>query len=133
MSSRVARLASVDPSGKAHLIPVCYVYRGGCFYTPIDKKPKTVDARDLKRVRNISGNPNVSLLIDTYYEDWSRLYYLIIRGKAEIIGSGREYEDVLHGLCAKYDQYKKMRLGEAGLPVIKISPERINAWGKLHI
>lgn len=129
LSHRIGRMASVDQSGKPLVIPVCFVYEGRFIYTPIDKKPKKVSFSDLKRVKNISHNPNVSMVIDGYFEDWSRLYYIVINGTATILNQGREYESSLRALCEKYGQYRKMGLEKAGLPVIRISPERITSWG----
>lgn len=122
-------MASVDSAGEPLVIPVCYVYVDGRIYTPIDKKPKKSKPQGLKRIKNISANPGVSLLIDKYYEDWRRLYYLIIHGRADLISGGAEYRDSLRALCEKYRQYGRMRLDEAGLPVIRVVPERIVSWG----
>jgi PPOX class probable F420-dependent enzyme len=132
-SSRVARLGSVDRKGQPLVVPVCYAYTNNCIYTPIDKKPKKVQEGDLKRVKNIRSNPEVSVLLDRYGEDWSKLYYLIIYGKGEIIEYGDEYHRSLRALCEKYDQYVEMKLEDAGLPVIRIKPDRIISWGNLKI
>lgn len=132
LSSRVARLGSVDREGRPLVVPVCYAYMNNCIYTPIDKKPKRVQEGDLKRVKNIRSNPEVSILLDRYGEDWGKLYYLIIYGKAEIIESGDEYHISLRALCEKYSQYVEMKLDEAGLPVIRIKPDRIISWGNLR-
>ena len=132
-SSRVARLGSVDRKGRPLVVPVCYAYTNNCIYTPIDKKPKKVQEGDLKRVKNIRSNPEVSILLDGYGEDWSKLYYLIIYGTAAIIESGDEYHISLRALCEKYSQYVDMKLEDAGLPVIRIKPGRIISWGNLKI
>lgn len=131
-SSRIARMATADNSGIPAVIPVCFVYDRLCIYTPIDLKPKTRRITELGRIKNISVNPNVSVVIDRYLEDWKRLFYIIIKGRASILNSGEEYEDSLRALCAKYAQYRKMRLDAAGLPVIKIVPVRILSWGNIH-
>ncbi|HET7290501.1 MAG TPA: TIGR03668 family PPOX class F420-dependent oxidoreductase, partial [Thermodesulfobacteriota bacterium] len=96
-----------------------------------DKKEKSVMPRELKRVRNIMSNPRVSLVVDGYYEDWNRLYFVLISGHAEVLGSGGEYRNSLGILARKYTQYVKMGLEDAGLPVIKITPEKIVSWGVL--
>ena len=127
-SQRVARMATVDKSGKPLVHPICYVYKDGNLYTPIDKKPKRVPGKELKRVKNIMENPNVSVVIDEYDEDWSKLRYTIIHGRAELMESGDEYEESLRLLCDKYPQYEKMDLSRLGLPVIKIVPQRIVSW-----
>src|SRR5713226_4657585 len=82
---RVARLATADIDGQPAVIPICYVFDGELIYTPIDEKPKSVEASSLKRARNIQTNPRVALVIDDYSEDWSKLIYVLIIGNAEII------------------------------------------------
>ncbi len=130
-SARVARMATVDEAGKPHIVPICYVFVSGLIYTPIDKKPKSVSVNTLKRISNIRSNPNVSFIIDKYYEDWSRLYFLKIAGLASLIEEGEEYENSLLSLCEKYSQYRDMDLLNLGLPIIKISPRRIVSWGDI--
>ena len=78
----VARLATVDSECKPHLIPVVFVFDNDCYFIPIDEKTKQPKPENLKRVKNIQQNPNVALLIDEYNEDWTRLYFIIIQGKA---------------------------------------------------
>jgi PPOX class probable F420-dependent enzyme len=131
LSARVARMATVDESGGPLVIPVCFAYDGRFIYTPIDKKPKKVSTWELKRIRNILENPRVALVMDEYSEEWDDLYYIIIHGSAEVIESGDEYHNSFAILSIKYPQYKKMRLVEEGLPVIKIVPEKIVSWGKI--
>jgi PPOX class probable F420-dependent enzyme len=115
--------------GRPRVVPICYSFNGKSFYTPIDNKPKRASPGELKRVRNIIENPNVSLVIDEYYEDWSKLCYIIINGRAEIIESGEEYRSSLVQLSKKYPQYLDMKLSKLNLPVIKIIPNRIISWG----
>ena len=131
ISHKIARMATVDGSGNPLVLPVCFAYDGRCIYSPIDKKPKRVSSDKLKRVRNVLGNPNVSLLIDKYVENWNNLYYVIIVGRADVLNGGEEYERSLKILSDKYDQYRKMGLENLGAPVIKITPEKIISWGDL--
>jgi PPOX class probable F420-dependent enzyme len=128
---KIARMATVDKSGKPLVLPICYAYDGANLYTPIDKKPKSVLPRELKRIRNITGNPNVSVVVDVYHEDWNKIGFIIIHGTAEVIDSGKEYRESLRILSEKYIQYKKMNLSELSLPVIKIVPNRIISWGNI--
>ena len=129
LSGRVARMATADGSGRPHVVPVCFAYDGHNLFTPLDKKPKSVPAGDLRRVKNILSNPRVSLVVDRYFEDWKRLYYVLIHGFARVIENGEEYRNSLILLSRKYPQYRKMGLEVAGLPVIKIDPESIVSWG----
>jgi len=124
-------MATVDELGNPLVLPVCFVYCGGFIYSPIDNKPKGVSPDKLKRVRNIIKNPNISLVLDKYFENWSKLYYVIITGRAIVIYSGDEYQKSLKILTEKYDQYRKMGLERLGAPVIKITPEKIISWGDI--
>ena len=128
-AQRVGRLATVDPSGRPHVVPVVYVYDAGRAYTPIDLKPKSASPRDLRRVRNILSNPNVQLLVDRYDEDWQRLAYVQLRGRAELIEDSDEYRRAIRLLEDKYTQYAELPL--VGRPVIEIVVERAVAWGGL--
>ncbi len=130
-AQRIARMATVDKSGRPLVLPICYAYDGKYLYTPIDKKPKRTSAMELKRIKNIVSNPNVSVVIDRYYEDWTRIAYIIIHGTAEVLDRGREYRESLRILSERYRQYKRMKLPQLGLPVIKVSPNRFISWGKM--
>ena len=126
---RVARLATADGGARPSVIPICYVFEDECFYSPIDEKPKSVDARRLKRVRNIEENPRVALVIDDYSEDWGRLAYVMITGAAEIITPVSEtakHARAVEALREKYPQYRLMAIHER--PMIKITPSQIKRW-----
>jgi PPOX class probable F420-dependent enzyme len=127
--ARVARLATVDSESRPHLVPVVFVFDGSCFFVPIDEKKKTVKPEKLKRVKNIQGNPNVALLIDEYYdEDWSRLAFVMIQGKASLASKtqgGIRLKEVYKKLVAKYYQYQKIGVGEM---CIVIKPEKVTLW-----
>ena len=94
-------------------------------YMSIDRKPKS--GRPLKRLRNIAENPHVVLTADHYDDDdWSRLRWVMVRGRAEILESGAEHDDAQRLLRAKYRQYRAMDL--APLPVIAIRIQRVTSW-----
>ena len=123
---RVARLATADASGAPYAVPVCYAFDGERIYTAIDLKPKRVDGRALKRVRNILENPQVALVIDDYSENWSELAYVMVRGVADLVESGEERQLAEDLLRQKYRQYEIML--QPGCPVIRIAPERVISW-----
>jgi PPOX class probable F420-dependent enzyme len=129
-SHRVARLATVDAAGQPAVVPICYVFDSGRFYSAIDEKPKTVSWGRLKRLRNIEANPSVSLVIDDYSEDWTQLGYVLVRGLAEAIEPGGRYAseharavDLLRG---KYPQYRTMAIDRR--LIIRIEVTRIKHW-----
>lgn len=128
-AQRVGHLATVDASGEPHVVPVCYAYDGARFYTPIDEKPKRGE-RPLKRVRNVRETGRAALVVDRYDEDWSRLAWVMVRGRAEILEPGHpQHPRALALLRQRYPQYRTMMLER--LPVIALVPERVASWGAL--
>jgi PPOX class probable F420-dependent enzyme len=63
-AARVARLATSDPHGRPHIVPITFVLDDNTLYFAVDAKPKRTT--NLKRLRNITANPAVSILIDQY-------------------------------------------------------------------
>jgi PPOX class probable F420-dependent enzyme len=130
--ARVARLATLDAKRQPHIVPVCFAYDGKVFYTAVDRKPKRVPGERLARLQNIRVVPRVALLIDEYDEDWTRLWYILIRGKAELIpeSARKERASAIRKLRAKYAQYAQGMLADDA-PVIRITPERTTSWGRV--
>jgi PPOX class probable F420-dependent enzyme len=126
-AARVAHLATADRIGQPHVIPICFVFDGKNFYSPVDEKPKRVAPQKLKRIRNILENPQVSLVIDHYDEDWRKLAYLLLFGKARVLSSGVKHRNAVRLLRRKYSQYREMTIDR--LPMILIRPRRIRSWG----
>lgn len=126
---RVARLATADSNGVPHVVPVCYAMVGDSLYVTVDEKPKRSDARAMKRLRNIAENANVAVVVDRYDEDWSRLAWVMLRGRAEILDHGDEHDRAQAALRDRYPQYREMRLEP--LPVIALRIDRVAAWGAL--
>ena len=134
--ARVARLATVDSECMPHLVPVVFAFDGEHYYIPIDKKTKQDPSKPerLKRVKNIQANPNVALLIDEYNENWSKLYFVMIQGRASLISNAKgEQQNELSLLLAKahkllsekYHHYQNIGIGEY---VIMIYPRKIITW-----
>ena len=130
--ARIARLATVDNRGRPHLVPICFVFVGDVFYSAIDRKPKRVAPEKLARLKNIQATPQVALLIDHYSEDWTQLWYILVRGKSKLLppSSTAERARAIRLLKAKYARYAAGMLGEDAL-ILRISAERIISWGKI--
>ena len=127
---RIARLATLDADRSPHLIPICFVWDGSVFYSAIDHKPKRVAPTRLARMRNIRETPQVALLVDQYDEDWKRLWYVLVRGKAALVSSPVERKRAIQRLRAKYSQYDDTMLDDDAL-VLRITPVRVVAWGNI--
>jgi PPOX class probable F420-dependent enzyme len=117
--ARVARLATVDPQGRPHVVPICFALEGEMLYTVVDEKPKRTHR--LQRLRNIEANPRVEVVIDEYDEDWSRLWWVRLRGSARIVDDPHAVEL----LSEKYPQYREC---PPGGPEIAVSIDERIAW-----
>ncbi len=118
-SARVAHLATVDPAGRPHVVPICFALDGATLYTAVDEKPKRT--RRLQRLRNIEANPRVEVVIDHYDDDWALLWWVRLRGTARIVDDPRAMEL----LAAKYAQY---RAHPPAGPVIAVTIEERSEW-----
>ncbi len=133
--ARVARLATVSPSGEPHLVPVTFavinpavintaVFEPAVMETAsahpldralsepaamivfaIDHKPKTSTA--LRRLDNIVANPRVAFLVDSYADDWAQLWWVRADADAAIV-DGELRQRALTALTAKYVQYEQI-------------------------
>lgn len=126
----VARLATLDVERRPHAVPICFVFDGSVFYSAIDHKPKRVAPNRLARLKNVEQTPQVALLVDQYDEDWTRLWYVLVRGEAELVSASVEHKRAIQGLRTKYPQYDAEMLADDA-PVLRITPVRITAWGKI--
>jgi len=102
--ARVARLATVDARGRPHVVPICFVLAGDVLYSAVDRKPKR--SPRLKRLDNIRANPGVTVLVDHYEDDWSRLWWVRLRGRGRVLETGEERKRALALLAVKYQQYR---------------------------
>ena len=128
-AGRVAHLATVDAGGQPLVIPICFAFDGQEFFSPIDEKPKRVSPQRLKRLRNIEENSQVSLVIDRYDEDWRKLGYILVSGRARILLTGQKHRRAVSLLRRKYRQYHSMAIDQR--PMIVIKPLGVKTWGSL--
>ena len=98
-------------------MPVVFVVQGNEILLVVDAKPKRTTA--LKRLRNIAENPAVSLLVDHYEEDWSRLWWVRADGTASVGDSAKQE---LAMLVEKYPQQRPVG------PAVRIRIERLTGW-----
>jgi PPOX class probable F420-dependent enzyme len=122
----VARLATITPDGKPHLVPVVFALErdvADVIYTAVDAKPKTTQR--LRRLANIEKNPQASLLVDHYADDWTRLWWVRADGVATIHRDDQRMHTGYRLLRAKYPQYQSVPLTG---PVIAITVRRWSSW-----
>ena len=125
--ARVGHLATSDGRVPS-VVPVCFALVGETLYQAVDGKPKSVDAARLRRVKNVRANPRAALLIDHYVEDWRRLWYVLLRGKARIVDNGPEQQRAIGALRKKYPQYRTTVPLAPDALVIAIDVRRLRHW-----
>jgi PPOX class probable F420-dependent enzyme len=125
----VAHLATAGRDAAPHVVPVCFALAGSSLYITIDQKPKREAVRPLKRVRNILENPAVCVVADRYDDDWNRLGWVMLQGRAEMLAGGTEHERAQGLLRDRYHQLGGMRIEH--LPVIAVRIEHVTSWGNL--
>jgi PPOX class probable F420-dependent enzyme len=122
-AERVARLATVDPDGRPHLVPITFALIGDSVYTAVDAKPKR--SRTLRRIENARERPDVTVLVDHYEDDWTRLWWVRLCGRARVLDGGEEADGALAALTAKYEQYLRE---PPGLPVLAVDVDEWRGW-----
>lgn len=121
--SPVARLATVRPGGRPHVVPITFALDGDTIVTAIDHKPKSTT--ELQRLRNLAANPDASVLVDHYQDDWSRLWWVRADGVARIVRDDPERSRMLGPLRDKYAPYRDTP--PAG-PVVAITVTSWSTW-----
>jgi PPOX class probable F420-dependent enzyme len=121
--SPVARLATVGADGRPHLVPVVFAVHEQVIYTAVDAKPKTTQR--LRRLTNIERNPQVSLIVDHYDQDWTQLWWVRADGEAAIHREGETMQAGRELLRTKYAQYQSVSLNG---PVIAVDVRRWSSW-----
>ena len=122
-ASGVARLATAGVDGAPHIVPIAFAIDGDVIYTAVDAKPKR--GTPLRRFENVAANPRVSVLVDDYDPDWTRLWWARADGHASVVTDGPELERAHSALRARYPQYATVRLGG---PAMVIAVDRWSGW-----
>lgn len=127
-AARHGYLSTASADANPHLQPVVFQIVGEAVYIAIDEKPKTT--LRLRRLTNIEQNPRFALLVDRYDDDWSRLWWVLLRGPADVLWPSKwdanEAARVIAALRTKYPQYESMALEER--PLLRLRPDRVTRW-----
>jgi PPOX class probable F420-dependent enzyme len=122
--ARVARLGTVDDGGAVRLVPVCFAVVDGWIVSAVDHKPKRTG--QLRRLDDMRASGAATLLVDHYDDDWSTLWWVRVRGRAEVLdGTGPARDAALDELVSKYPQYVEHRPAGA---VWRIAMDEVRWW-----
>jgi PPOX class probable F420-dependent enzyme len=122
-NAQVATLATVGSDGVPHVVPVVFALSDGVVHTAVDAKRKST--KRLRRLANIAANPEVSMLVDHYDEDWSALWWVRADGVAEVHDGGEAMARGYALLRHKYPQYERIALDG---PVVTVAVSRFSFW-----
>jgi PPOX class probable F420-dependent enzyme len=122
-AARVARLATLSADGRPHVVPFCFVLTGEVLYSAVDSKKKR--STRLRRLDNVRRDPRVTVLVDHYEEDWTRLWWVALAGSARELEPGGESDQAVRLLVGKYEQYV---LAPPLGPVLRIDVDRWSGW-----
>ena len=124
-AARVARLATVDPRGRPHLVPIVFAVADETIYTAVDDaKPKAT--LRLKRIANIAANPTVAVLVDHYEADWRRLWWVRVDGTARLLEP--EKPEAMRARALLQARYAQYRAAPPPGVVIAIDADRWAGW-----
>lgn len=122
--ARVARLATIAPDGRPRLVPCTFVLAGECVYSAVDHKPKRTT--ELARLADVRADPRVTLLVDEYDDaDWSRLWWVRVRGRGRVLDGGAEHDAAIGALVEKYPAY---RARPPSGPVLAVDVDEWSGW-----
>ena len=114
-------MTTVDAEGAPHAVPVVIALVDDEIVSPIDHKPKK--GVTLARVKNLERDDRVTLLIDHWDEDWLRLAWVMVRGRA-VVDPDASME-LMRALNRRYPQYADDERHDA---LIRITPTEILWW-----
>jgi len=109
--------------GRGGLAPIVFIIEGDTLYSATDAGPRPV-----KRLRNLEGDPRVTVLVDVYDEDWSKVWWVRIRGMGRTVEDGPERDHALRLLWKKYPQFRSTPPDEAAGPVMAVDVGQWSGW-----
>ena len=114
-------MTTLDPDGSGHSIPIGFVVVGDEIMSPIDHKPKS--GRKLHRLSNIERDDRVTLLVDHWDEDWTRLAWVMVRANATV--DAGVPPQVALALNERYPQYAADEVPDSW---IRMRPTKLTWW-----
>lgn len=118
-------MATVGADGAVRLVPICFAVVDRWVASAVDHKPKRTG--QLRRLDDIETTGSATVLVDHYDDEWSRLWWVRVRGRA-VVHRDRDDEAVvatLAALAAKYAQYRE-RPPEGA--VYRIAIDEVRSW-----
>ncbi|MGH3329189.1 MAG: PPOX class F420-dependent oxidoreductase [Streptomycetales bacterium] len=100
---RLGRLATIDPAGRPHVVPLGWSYNADLGTIDISGR----DFAATKKFRNVTANPNVGFVVDDVLPPWQPRA-VMVQGRAAALHAEE---------------------GNGNQAMIRIIPEKITSWG----
>ncbi len=122
-SQKILRLATIDPKGNPHIVPVWYNYINGRFY--IGTNTRTVKAK------NIRNNPRVSFCVDVGINS-PGIFGIMGIGRARLILENKRVQLVAKKILCRYFKSLNNKSAQQLLNdtdcAIEIIPKKFTTW-----
>ena len=129
-AARVGRMAVLDEHGVPSIVTVCFVLEGQTLLIAQDNFPEGIAQLREQQMAALAGNPNITVLVDHWEENWNKLGMVMLRGIGEVLpGASLEQRRVLSLLRDKYAQYRGVNMKDE--PMIRLDILSMRYWGEL--
>jgi len=122
-TQKILRLATIDPQGNPHIVPVWYDYMNGKFYVGTNKR--TVKAK------NVRKNPRVSFCVDVGINS-PDIFGIMGTGTARLILEKKHVQSVAKRILLKYFKSLQNKAAQQLLEdtdcVIEIITKKLTTW-----
>jgi len=122
-SQKIMRLATIDPKGSPHIVPVWYDYSHGKFYVGTNTSTK--------KAKNIKQNSKVSFCVDVGISS-PDIFGIMGVGKARLILEKKHVQLIAKRILLRYFKSLRNRSSQQLLNdtdcIIEITPKRIKTW-----
>lgn len=123
----VARLALTAADRRPEALPIVFARVGRTLFSPIDGKPKA-SARPA-RLAHLERQPEVSLVLDHYEDDWDALWWIRLDARASVAeGAHANWDAAVAALRAKYPQYGTTPLFRGEPVLVCLAIARVRWW-----
>jgi len=120
--AHIARLATVRPDGRPHVVPVWYLWQDGALYIE--------SSRESQKRKNLEHNRNVAVTIDEFIGGL-QYQFVIMEGAVELIDDLEAAREIAARIYVRYVGEAGMKTPEvqamlhAHIFIIKLVPQKI--------
>ncbi len=122
-SQKIMRLATIDPKGDPHIVPVWYDYLHGKFYVGTNMRTK--------KAKNVKQNPKVSFCIDVGISS-PDIFGIMAVGKARLILNNKQVKLIAKRILLRYFKSLRNKSAQQLLNdtdcIIEIIPKKLKTW-----